>query len=298
VETGGPHTEGMDPGTPPSNVVRFPGDWLGPRDWFGPRDELVPLAHPSHDPATDDSATPAVEPATPAAGFWEGSVIQDAMAAPAADGAGRRLRDARPRLRAAQARRFARVPARPYRRLSLIAAAVFVVGALALIAAGSTRPARNHLSTTAANLAPPLLAVAHPSGGTRRTEGVRSHRVRAASAKLAAHHRLSAPQQQAPAATPPQAVAVAPQPATSTQAAASQPPASAYTPASHTPAAASDSTVSSGGGDQTGSAPAAAPASQSTAGQSPASESTASQSTAPAGPTGSGAVLGPGHCSC
>ncbi len=286
--------------------MRFPGDWLGPRDWIGPREELVPFGkaapageQPAGEASTTDQAGRVNEVApvdhgarvdetgTLAAGFWDGSAIQDAMPAPAgpaytADGG---PRDAR-------SHRFARPAMTPHRRLSLIAIVALAAGALTL-AVGSepTRAPRAALSTTAANLVPPALPVAHRSNGARSDQS-RQRRVRPTHPKPSVHRQNAPPEQQAAPVSVAQPAAVEQQVSTNPEAAPTQPTASytpaSYTPASntsasYTPAAASDSTASSGGSGQSSSSP------------PPASPS---HSPAPAGPTGSGAVLGPGHCSC
>jgi hypothetical protein len=286
--------------------VRFPGGWLGPRDWIGPREELVPLgkAAPAGERPPDDASTtdqagpvnevapvdhgaPVDETATLAAGFWDGSVIQDAMPAPAgpaytADGG---PGDARPH-------RFARPAMTPHRRLSLIAIVALAAGALTLLVGSApTRGPRAVLKTTAANLVPPALPVAHQSNGARSDQS-RQRRVRSTHPKPSPRRQNAAPEQQAAPVSVAQPAAVEQQVSTNPEAAPTQPTASdtsasdtsaSDTPASDTPSAASDSTASSGGSGQTSSSP------------PPASPS---HSAAPTGPTGSGAVLGPGHCSC
>ena len=167
METGDTRIEGGDPGTP-SNVVRFPGGWLGPRDWLGPREELVPLGTPTGvtepngkcDPAHEAAEHPVTqpdhvrararesspitgeaptEPETPAAAFWEGSAIHDAMPATAINPGRARTGSRPPR---AWSDLFRRLPGRRYARVSfvVVAAVAIVVAAVQLV--GARSPAR------------------------------------------------------------------------------------------------------------------------------------------------------------
>ena len=204
---------------------------------------------------------------------------------------------------------FTRARARAIRlgAATLAGAGVLAAGAIAL--AGGTTPSNSpHHTTSAAIAIPPGLTAALHSTSAAQTNkpSSSSHRPRPATHKhhprRPAHHprHQAAPATRRPATVVAQssssAPAVSSQPAvnhtpsaepqtsSSTPAVTSQ-PAVSYTPAaaSHTsyPSSSTSGTSASGGSGGTSSG-----------------SSGLRTSTAPAGPTGSSALLGPGHCSC
>jgi hypothetical protein len=301
VEIDGPNTPGgEEEADPAANVVRFPGDW------FGPRDELVPFGPTA--PGADADESPVPGPVR-AQDFWgeESASIHDAMAGPGvAEDAGpvagpvaprnrtraRRALAARVRVRWPQLhlpRLQVHLPRADVPRRPLLIAAGVACGCLLVASVigslWSGRVSLAHGGRDAATLSPAVIAPAVPPITSARSRGRAAPRRRPATdgrASRTGHTRARASRARtsASAGTRGTSQAVVASTSSSSSVASS-------TPSDQSSGTAGASSATSGAG----SAGSASVSSDSSSGGGGGSGGGGQSS----GPVGPGAPFGPGH---
>ena len=307
METDGPKSQEGAPETGTvSNVVPFP------RDWLGPRDELVPFGRRAlgEPEAGDETARGHELSHAPSPGpdaFWgeDSAEIHAAMPAPASGPARHEERDADSKTAPTQRRR-------PRRAFALIGAAVLaavavVIGAVVGLAGRSSPsaqvasfdPAPGNLSAQHLRLA--SLAKSTARRTANRPASPQKHKPRLAAKHLQrrrVHKSASMPAQDASPvhSSSPAYEVTTPSVPSSTSSASSasstQVSSSAPTQPVDVPSSSSGSVVSAS------TQPASSSTTSGGSATSSRSEGQSSKAKAPAGPTGSSALLGPGHCNC
>jgi hypothetical protein len=307
VETDGPKSQEGAPETRTvSNVVPFP------RDWLGPRDELVPFGRraPAEPEAGEETALVHEISNGPSPGpnaFWgeDSAEIHAAMPAPAAGPARNEDRNADFRAAPTQRRR----PRRAFALVGAAALAAVAVGIAAVVGlAGRSSPSAQVASFDPApgNLSAQHLRLASLAKSTARRTVNRPASPQQRKPRLVpkhlqrrrVHKSASMPAHEAsPMHSPSPAYEVTTRSVPSSTSSASS--ASSAPVSSSAPTQPVDVPSSSSG---SGVSPSTQPASSSTtpggSATSSRSEGQSSKAKAPAGPTGSSALLGPGHCNC